>query len=238
MAGKLYIVATPIGNLQDITLRAMSVLLSVSNILCEDTRKTGLLLEKLRNYKIQENLHHPSLFSYFEQNEKERIPFAIDLLKKGEDIALISDAGTPTISDPGYKLVREAVREGIKVVSIPGPTSAISALVSSGLPTDKFIFLGFLPKKMGHRIDLLKNVKKSNEYVNASIIIFESPFRISKTLNELLEIFGDVNVAVCRELTKIYEEIRRGSLKELLDYFSERKLKGEFVIILSTKPSS
>src|SRR3989344_3923840 len=235
MAGKLFIVATPIGNLQDITLRAIDTLLKAKNIFCEDTRKTGVFLEKLRSYKIEQELTHPSLFSYFEQNEKERIPFAIGMLKRGEDIALISSAGTPAVSDPGFKLVREAVKEGIDVVSIPGPTSAISALVSSGLPTDKFLFLGFLPKKIGHRRALLEKVKKSNEALNASIIIFESPFRIYQTLQELLGVFGNTNVAVCRELTKMFEEIKRGTLDELIKYYSEKKPKGEFIIILNTK---
>jgi len=235
MAGKLFIVATPIGNLQDITLRAIDTLLKAKNIFCEDTRKTGVFLEKLRSYKIEQELTHPSLFSYFEQNEKERIPFAIGMLKRGEDIALISSAGTPAVSDPGFKLVREAVKEGIDVVSIPGPTSAISALVSSGLPTDKFLFLGFLPKKMGHRKSLLISVKEANDLVSSTIIIFESPFRINQTLQELLGVFGNANAAVCRELTKVFEEIKRGNIEELIAYFENKKPKGEFVIVLNTK---
>ncbi len=159
--GNLYIVATPIGNLQDITLRAIDILLSVPVIFCEDTRKTGSLLQKIRNYKIDQTLSHPSLFSYFEENEKQRIPFALEFLQKGQDVALVSDAGTPAISDPGYKLIREAIRIGAKVISIPGPSAVISALVSSGLPTDKFLFLGFLPKKRGAQ----KNATSKNQKI-------------------------------------------------------------------------
>jgi 16S rRNA (cytidine1402-2'-O)-methyltransferase len=233
--GNLYIVATPIGNLQDISLRAIDIILTTKNIFCEDTRKTGLLIEKIKNYKLDSSFDHPSLFSYYEQNEKERISHALSLLKAGEDIALVSDAGTPTISDPGYKLVREAMKIGIKVISIPGPSSVISALVSSGLPTDKFLFLGFLPKKEGHRIELLKNAKKSHDLLEESVIIFESPFRIIKTLTEISEVFGEVNIAVCRELTKIYEEIKIGKLSEVIEYFENKKPKGEFVIVLNSK---
>lgn len=233
--GNLYIVATPIGNLQDITIRATNTLLTVKNIFCEDTRKTGSLIEKIKNYKIDQNLEHPSLFSYFEENEYERIPFALDLLKKGEDIALVSDAGTPTISDPGYKLVREAIKIGAKVISIPGPSAVISALVSSGLPTDKFFFAGFLPKKEGHRKTFLQNLKKSHDLIEASIIIFESPFRIAKTLVEIENVFGDVNISACRELTKVFEEIKRGKASELIQFFSKKTYKGEFVLVINSK---
>ena len=233
--GNLYIVATPIGNLQDISLRAIDTLLSVKNIFCEDTRKTGSLIEKIRSYKIDAVGERPALFSYYEENEKQRIPFALELLAGGQDIALVSDAGTPTVSDPGYKLVREAIKIGAKVISIPGPSSVISALVSSGLPTDKFLFLGFLPKKEGHRKDLLTNAKKSNDLVETSIIIFESPFRIVKTLIEIQEIFGDINVSACRELTKIFEEIHRGTVSQLIEIFEKKTYKGEFVLVLSSK---
>ena len=233
--GNLYIVATPIGNLQDITLRAIDTLLNVQNIFCEDTRKTGVLIEKVRSYKIGTKPQRPSLYSYFEENEKQRIPFALELLQKGEDIALVSDAGTPTVSDPGYKLVREAIKIGVNVISIPGPSAVISALVSSGLPTDKFLFLGFLPKKEGHRKELLEKAKKSHDELEETIIIFESPFRIEKTLMELQEIFGEVNIAVCRELTKVYEEIKRGTATDLISFFEKKKYKGEFVIVLNSK---
>ncbi len=230
--GNLYIVATPIGNLQDITLRAIEILKKVEYVACEDTRKTGFLLKSLQ---INTN---PFLISFFEQNEIKRIPNIINLLENGKDVALVSDSGTPTISDPGYKLVRETIKIGVKVISIPGPSAVISALVSSGLPTDKFLFPGFLPKKSGHRTKLLENVKKSNELVNASIIIFESPFRVVKTLEEILKVFGNINASVSRELTKVYEEIVRGSVEDLIKHFSSKKLKGEFVIVLNTKPNS
>lgn len=228
MTGKLYIVATPIGNLGDITLRAIETLKKVEFIACEDTRRTNTLLKSIQANKGQ------FLISFYEQNELSRMSNILNILKNGKDVALVSDSGTPTISDPGYKLVREAIRQGIAVVSIPGPSAAISALVSSGLPTDKFLFLGFLPKKEGHRMDLLRKVKRSNEEVNSSIIIFESPFRIVQTLEELLEVFGDINVTVGRELTKVYEEIRRGKLAELIKQFDKHN-KGEFVIIINTK---
>src|SRR5476651_1106952 len=154
----LYIVATPIGNLQDISLRAIDVLSLVDFILCEDTRKTAILLKSIAK-KFPEFKNQAKLVSYYEENEAKRIPEVIDLLKKDFNFALVSDAGTPTISDPGFKLVREAVKEQIKIAAIPGPSSVITALIISGLPTDKFMFIGFLPKKPGHRKDLLTNIK-------------------------------------------------------------------------------
>lgn len=228
MTGKLYIVATPIGNLGDITLRAIEILKKVEFIACEDTRRTNNLLKSIQANQGQ------FLISFYEQNELSRMENILNILRNGKDVALVSDSGTPMISDPGFKFVREAIRQGIPVVSIPGPSSVVSALVSSGLPTDKFLFLGFLPKKEGHRRTLLENVRKSNEIVNASIILFESPFRVHKTLAEIYEVFGDINASVCRELTKVYEEVRRGKLSELIKYFNKDN-KGEFVIVLSTK---
>ncbi len=227
--GNLFIVSTPIGNMQDITLRAIEVLRQVEIIACEDTRKTGLLLQNI----LKEG-KKPRLISYYEQNELLRIPEIISALKDGIDIALVSDAGAPTISDPGFKLVRECIREGIDVVSIPGPSAVISALVSSGLPTDKFLFLGYPPRKPGHRKSLFNNVKSASALVKSTIIFFEAPHKILRTLEELKEVFGDIDIVIARELTKIHEEIRREKISESILYFSKVTPKGEFVILFNT----
>lgn len=222
MNAKLYLVPTPIGNLKDITLRAIEVLSTVDIIACEDTRKTGLLLEKLG---IKNKLQ---LLSYYEENEQGRIPQIINFLKESKSVALVSNAGTPTISDPGYKLVRECINENIPVESIPGPSSVLTALTSSGLPTDKFLFLGFLPKKEGKRKTIFESLPKKT-----TIIFFESPFRLLKTLKGLKELLGDINVVICRELTKVFEEIRREKIQTSINHFIEVKPKGEFVILFN-----
>jgi len=226
----LYIVATPIGNLQDISLRAVDTLGFVDFILCEDTRTTAILLRSVAK-KFPDFKNQAKLVSYYEENEQKRIPEIIDLLKKDFNFALVSDAGTPTISDPGFKLVRECIRENIKIETIPGPSSVITALVSSGLPTDKFTFIGFLPKKPGHREVLLKNIKLSAEIIKQTVVFFESPFRLIQTLLELKEIFGDIDIVTSRELTKIYEEIRREKISDAVSHFSRTKPKGEFVVL-------
>lgn len=226
----LYIVATPIGNLQDISLRAIDVLSSVDFILCEDTRKTAILLRSIAK-KFPEFKNQAKLVSYYEENEAKRIPEVVNLLKKDFNFALVSDAGTPTISDPGFKLVRECVKEKINIEAIPGASSVIAALVTSGLPTDKFMFIGFLPKKPGHRLDLLKNIKIATENVKQTVIFFESPFRITQVLEELQEIFGDIDIVTARELTKIYEEVRREKISEALLHFNKNKPRGEFVVL-------
>jgi len=221
--GTLYIVATPIGNLQDLSLRAIDILKTVDGIACEDTRKTGLLL------------HHISikshLISYYEQNESRRIPEILNALKNGLNIALVSDAGTPTISDPGFKLVRECVRQGIKVESIPGPSSVISALVVSGLPTDKFLFLGYPPRKPGHRKKLFENIASMIRIIKVTIIMFEAPHKLLRTLSEIRDVFGDIDIVIARELTKIHEEIRREKLSESISHFTKIAPKGEFVVL-------
>ena len=218
----LYLVSTPIGNLKDITLRAIGVLSSVDIIACEDTRKTGFLLQKLN---IQSK---PQLLSYYEENEQGRIPQIINLLKEGKNVVLVSNAGTPTISDPGYKLVRECLNQGIVVESIPGASSVLAALTVSGLPTDKFLFLGFLSKKEGKRKTILEFLPKKT-----TIIFFESPFRLLKTLNELKNLFGDINIVICRELTKIHEEIRREKISQSLTHFEKNQPKGEFTLLFN-----
>ena len=225
----MFIVATPIGNLQDITLRAIETLKSVDYIACEDTRKTGILFKSL-------NLNsHPMLISYYEQNEKVRIPNILNLLINGRDVALVSDGGTPTISDPGFRLVRQCLKENIKVVSIPGPSAVITAISSSGLPTDKFIFLGFLPKKPGHRLKLLKELQVSNKKLEATVIIYEAPHRLVKVLVDLNTVFGNINITLARELTKIYEEQVSSTIEEFLKKYEKKKPKGEFVILFSPK---
>jgi 16S rRNA (cytidine1402-2'-O)-methyltransferase len=220
MNGKLYLVATPIGNLKDITQRAIEVLSSVEIIACEDTRKTGLLLQKL------EIKNKPYLLSYYEENELGRISQMINFLKENKNVALVSNAGTPTISDPGFKLVRECLKQEIKVESIPGPSSLLTALTVSGLPTDKFMFLGFLPKKGGKRKIIFESLPKKT-----TVIFFESPFRLLKTLNGLKETLGDIEIVVCRELTKIFEEIRREKISQSMTHFEKNKPKGELTIL-------
>lgn len=228
--GILYIVATPIGNLQDITLRAIETLKKADAIACEDTRKTGILLKALRIQREQ-----GILISYYEQNETLRIPQIVAFLKDGKKMALVSDAGTPAISDPGFKLVRECIKEGIKVESIPGPSSVISSLVVSGLPTDKFLFLGYPPRKPGHRVKFFENIKESYRFIESSIIIFEAPHKLLGTLSEMKEILGDIDIIVERELTKIHEEIRREKISESIIHFTKVNPKGEFIILFSLK---
>lgn len=228
--GTLFIVSTPIGNLKDITLRAIDILREVNIIACEDTRRTGLLLEML-----QIN-NRPNLLSYYEQNELQRIPQIIDKLKVGSNVALVTDAGTPTISDPGFKLVRECIKEGIKIESIPGPSASITALTVSGLPTDKFLFLGYLPKKEGHRENLLNDLSKLTQIIKTTVIIFEAPHRLLKTLEELMDIFGEMEIVICRELTKLHEEVRREKISDALAHFQKNQPKGEFVILWTLQP--
>ena len=205
----LFIVSTPIGNLEDITLRAIRILTSVDTILCEDTRRTGLLLQHLHIKK--------PLIPYYEEIEDRKIPEIIALLQH-KSIALVSDAGTPLISDPGFKLVRECIQRGIKVESIPGPSAAIAALTSSGLPPDKFIFLGFVNKK---------NFPSVKPGVTA--IFYAAPHKLVQNLKDLGAAFGDIEIVVCRELTKVHEEIWKGAISQALSHFSHPK--GEFVLL-------
>jgi 16S rRNA (cytidine1402-2'-O)-methyltransferase len=227
--GILYIVSTPIGNLQDITLRAIDIIKNTEYIACEDTRKTGFLIKTLSE-KFS-SFGDKFLFSVYEENEVKRIPEVLNLLQNNKNVVLISDAGTPLISDPGFKLVRECITNDVQVQSIPGPSSVISALVVSGLPSDKFTFVGFLPKKSGHRKSFLEKLRKSLELVKSTVVIFESPFRLVKTLGELQTVFGDREVVVTRELTKIHEEIKRGKISELIIHYQKVAPKGELVIL-------
>lgn len=221
--GTLYIVSTPIGNREDITLRALRLLKEVDLIAAEDTRHTGLLL---RHFGIQ-----TPLTSYFEGNESRKKEFILSKLMQGERVALVSDAGTPGISDPGFRLIQTAAENRIAVVPVPGPSAVIAALSVSGLPTDAFLFKGFLPHKSKKREDWLKQL----EGVRETLIFYESPHRLSETLNDIFEILGDREMVLTRELTKIYEEVLRGKVSEIQAQIGERKLKGEITLVISGK---
>jgi 16S rRNA (cytidine1402-2'-O)-methyltransferase len=217
--GTLYLVATPIGNLDDITHRAIKILSAVELIAAEDTRKTKILLD---HYSISK-----PMLSYFSYNERQRTPQLIEKLLQGASIALVSDAGTPGISDPAYHLVRAALDAGLPIVPIPGPSAFISALIVSGLPTDRFVFEGFLPVKKGRKTKLGVLSTESR-----TIILYESPHRILKTLGEIQESFGDRQVVVARELTKKFEEVVRGKLSMVLPQLSGKPTRGEYVVIV------
>ena len=221
--GILYIVATPIGNLKDITLRAIETLKNVDLIAAEDTRHTKNLLT---HYNIQK-----PLTSYFEHNQVKKTDYIIDELKHGKSVALVSDAGTPGISDPGFVVIRQAIKEGIKVEAIPGPSALICGLVLSGLPTDRFVFEGFLPPKGAARRKKLEALKEEQR----TIIFYESPHRVLKTLADIADILPDASLACVREATKMFEETIRGTAQEVLAHFKPENTRGEFVLILSNK---
>jgi len=218
-AGVLFIVATPIGNLKDFTFRAVETLQKVNLIAAEDTRHSRVLLQ---HYKI----NTPTI-SYFEHNRFTRIPKIIETLQNGADVAVITDAGTPGVSDPAYKLVRAAIEVGIKVESIPGSSAVLSALVSSGLPTDRFLFEGFIPSKKGRKKRL-----KAVQHENATLVFFENPKRLLRTLKDIYEVIGDRPAVLARELTKMHEEIIRGTVSELMSYFSAKSPRGECVLMI------
>ena len=218
-AGTLYIVGTPIGNLQDITFRAVHILSHVDLIAAEDTRTTNVLL---RHYEI-----HKPLISYHSYNETRRIPELIAKLKTGASIAVVSDAGTPGISDPSNRLVRSAIEAQVPVVAIPGPSAFLPALITSGLNVDRFVFEGFLPVKKRRRTKL-EELRSEDR----SIIVYESPHRLLRTLGDFLEVLGDRNISVAREITKKFEEVRRGTISSVISHFSAHPIKGEFVIVL------
>ena len=221
--GKLYVVPTPVGNLEDMTLRAIWVLKEVDLILAEDTRTSGILL---KHFEIKNALQ-----SYHKFNEHQVLESIITRLKAGENIALISDAGTPGISDPGFLVVRECVRNGIEVQCLPGATAFVPALVASGLPDERFCFEGFLPQKKG-RMTRLNSLAEETR----TMIFYESPYRLVKTLTQFAELFGEERqVSVCREISKIHEESVRGTLAEVLEHFTQKEPKGEIVIILAGK---
>lgn len=219
--GKLFVVPTPVGNMDDMTFRAIKVLKEADLILAEDTRTSSVLLN---HFDIHNEMH-----SHHKFNEHQTVQPIINKLKGGANIALISDAGTPGISDPGFLLVRECTRNDIEVQTLPGATAFVPALVSSGLPCDKFCFEGFLPQKKGRqtRLEQLKNESRT-------MIIYESPYRLVKSLEQFVEIFGEERqISVCREISKIHEESVRGTLKEVIEHFKEVEPRGEIVIILA-----
>jgi 16S rRNA (cytidine1402-2'-O)-methyltransferase len=220
MLGTLYLVATPIGNLQDISLRALEILKSVDTIACEDTRHTRKLLT---HFGIS-----AKLLSYHEHNEQERAERLAAMLEDGKSIAVVSDAGTPGISDPSFRIVQKAYEIGAKVVPIPGAVAFVNALIASGLPTDSVFFGGFLPSKKGERQNRLREVKE----IPATLVFYETPHRIAKSLADCFEILGDRKAAIARELTKLHEEIVRGDLPELAEKFSENPTKGEIVLVI------
>jgi 16S rRNA (cytidine1402-2'-O)-methyltransferase len=217
---KLYIVPTPIGNLEDITLRAIRILKEVDLILAEDTRKSGILLKHLNIDK--------KMFAHHQHNEHKTVAMISERIANGEKIALITDAGTPGISDPGFLLIRECIAKGIEVECLPGATAFVPALVNSGLPSDTFCFEGFLPQKKGRQTKI-----KSLIHEPRTIILYESPHRLVKALEQLIEFFGPArNASVSRELTKLFEENKRGTLQELLDHFKSKTIKGEIVLVI------
>ena len=217
---KLFVVPTPIGNLDDITIRAIETLKSSNLILSEDTRHAKKLLT---HYKINTKIN-----SYHLNNEHKKVDQYIDLMASGKTISLITDAGTPCISDPGFLLVREAIKRNISITCLPGPTALIPALVLSGLPSENFIFEGFLPRKKGRKAKLIEISQNKS-----TTIIYESPFRIIKTLSDLQEYLGqDRQISLSREISKIYEETFRGKIVEAIDHFIGNKIKGEFVICI------
>ena len=220
MEGKLFIVSTPIGNLKDISLRALEILQEVDFILCEDTRVTSKLLN---HYNISKKL-----VSFNAVTEKKKIPIVIEKLKSGDNCALVSDSGTPVISDPGIRLISQATKEQIKVIPVPGASALTAALTVSGLPTDSFIFEGFLPQKKGRqkKLRLLSTEQRT-------IILYESTYRITKLINELVEFMPERYIVVCRELTKKFEESWRGYPKEIIDGLDEKTIKGEFVVVIA-----
>ena len=223
--GILYIVPTPVGNMEDMTFRAVRILKEVDLVLAEDTRTSGILL---KHYEVKN-----ALMSHHKFNEHGTSAGIVTRLLAGENVALISDAGTPGISDPGFYLVREAVRAGVEVQCLPGATAFVPALVSSGLPCDRFAFEGFLPQKKGRQTKL-----QSLKDEERTMIFYESPYRLVKTLQQFAEVYGgDRQVSVCREISKVHEESVRGSLTEVIAHFQEKEPKGEIVIVLAGRNS-
>jgi 16S rRNA (cytidine1402-2'-O)-methyltransferase len=220
--GKISVIATPIGNAEDITIRALKTLHEVNIIACEDTRITAKLC----------NIHKVNckgrLIAYHEHNAKKMIPILIDKLKNGQNIGIVTDAGTPLISDPGYKLIKTALNENIIVNSVPGPSALTAALSISGISSDQFMFLGFLPKKKSLRIKKINSISK----IEASIIIFESSYRVLRLLDELYKLLGNRNISIVREITKVFEENIRGKIYNVIENIKDKNLKGEFVILI------
>ncbi|HID32029.1 MAG TPA: 16S rRNA (cytidine(1402)-2'-O)-methyltransferase [bacterium (Candidatus Stahlbacteria)] len=217
---KLYVVGTPIGNLQDITLRALEVLRSSDLIACEDKRRTGILL---KTYNIKK-----PLLAYHDHNKKTMTPKILSMISKNKMVALVADAGMPGICDPGFYLIREAIRAGIEIVPIPGPSALVTGLVISGLPTDRFVFEGYLHRRRGRRRKQLTGLRNEKR----STVIYEAPSRIIRTLEDILEILGDRDVALVREMTKRFEEVVRGKVSEVIEELKQKKIRGELTLII------
>ena len=220
MVGILYVVATPIGNLEDISLRALRILKEVDLIAAEDTRHTRNLLT---HYDIR-----TALMSYHEHNEKTQAAKLVEKLRRGGNIALVSDAGTPAISDPGYRLVVEALRAGLQVVPLPGPSAVAAVLSASGLPTDRFVFEGFLPAKKQERETRLKSLRAESR----TVVFYEAPHRLQESLSDMLNLLGDREIVVAREVSKIHEEYLRGTIAKVISQLGERDVKGEITVVV------
>lgn len=219
----LYIVATPIGNLKDITLRALEILEKVDGVICEDTRRANILLN---HYQIKKPLIVLNDF-----NEAKTYSLIVQRLKENQNLALISDAGTPLINDPGYKLVRECINNDISVDSLPGACAPIVALTLSALPPDKFTFLGYPPDKSGHRQKFYESIKESNKLITSTYILFVAPFKLKKTLEEMQEIYGDIEITLAKELTKIYQQVKTRKISEWIQQFGKQTPKGEWILL-------
>lgn len=221
MSGTLYVVATPIGNLEDLTLRALRILREVDLIAAEDTRRTRILLARF-------DITTP-LTSYFEHNKGRKGPELLRLLREGKSVAMVTDAGTPAISDPGFLLTKAALTEGVPVVPVPGPSAVAAALSAAGAPADRFVFEGFLPAKRGRRASRLAALRD----LGMTVVLYESPHRLLSTLEAIREVFGEAELVVARELTKQFEEIRRGPASVHLEHFRDRAVKGEFTLVIA-----
>lgn len=234
--GTLYIVATPIGNLEDISIRALRTLFSVDVIACEDTRRAGILLHELKAryllllQQLSEPLKEPSLMRYDDHTEHQGAPEILELLHEGKSVALISDAGTPLVNDPGFILVREAQRKHIPIVSIPGASAVLTALTSSGLPAGAFTFLGYPPEKQGHRRKLFTAMLDSQKTIDVTFVLYVAPHKLNAVLQDLNDVVGDRTITLARELTKIHEEVWTGTISEALNVFADPK--GEFVLLI------
>ena len=222
--GILYLVSTPIGNLEDVSARGLRILREADYVICEDTRVTGKLLS---HFEILQKMTAVNDF-----NEEGRVGGIIDDLVSGLNLAMVSDSGTPLVSDPGYKIVRGAIEAGVRVEAIPGPSAVITSLIVSGKPPDKFLFLGYLPRKEGKRKDMLEKTRSIVLIMKMSVVFYESPFRLLRALGDLGQVFGDIDIAVCRELTKMHEEVRREKVSGAIAHFSKIHPKGEFTIVL------
>lgn len=221
--GSLFLVSTPIGNMEDLSFRALSVLKESDLIACEDTRRTSKLLNR---YGIQCPLE-----SYHDHNKESKAPYLLELLQSGKNISLVSDAGTPCISDPGFYLVRKVIAHDINLIVIPGANAILPALILSGFPPDRFVFEGYLPKKAGRRKNRILKLKDEER----TVILFESPFRILSLLKEMNDIIEERRVSISREMTKMHEETIRGTIPDIIDHFNKDKPRGEFVVVIEGK---